>query len=136
MIRLTDRSKEIPLPLQENAAFWARAHEKLARYEDSGLDPEEIYELLHSTTGPLHKKLGEWIDADRDGRIIILPCEIGHPIFILRGDVEDGYETRKKTNIQVVGFTLGCLNKKFELYPFYFLTREEAEAALKGDGEQ
>lgn len=42
MNRLTDRSKEIPLPCAENASFWARVHEKLARYEDSGLEPEEV----------------------------------------------------------------------------------------------
>lgn len=41
MNRLTDRSKEIPLPCADNAAFWARVHEKLARYEDTGLEPEE-----------------------------------------------------------------------------------------------
>lgn len=43
MNRLTDRSKEIPLPCAYNASsFWARVHEKLARYEDSGLEPEEV----------------------------------------------------------------------------------------------
>ena len=42
MNRLTDRSKEIPLPCADNALFWARVHEKLARYEDSGLEPEEV----------------------------------------------------------------------------------------------
>lgn len=41
MNRLTDRSKEIPLPCADNSVFWARVHEKLARYEDSGLEPEE-----------------------------------------------------------------------------------------------
>ena len=41
MNRLTDRSKEIPLPCTSNGVFWARVHEKLARYEDSGLEPEE-----------------------------------------------------------------------------------------------
>lgn len=41
MNRLTDRSKEIPLPCADNGVFWARVHEKLARYEDSGLEPEE-----------------------------------------------------------------------------------------------
>lgn len=34
MERLTNRNKEIPLPCPENALFWGRVHEKLARYED------------------------------------------------------------------------------------------------------
>ena len=42
MDRLTDRSKEIPLPCTGNGVFWARVHEKLARYEDTGLEPEEV----------------------------------------------------------------------------------------------
>lgn len=46
MNRLTDRSKEIPLPCAENASFWARVHEKLARYEDSGLAPDELEKLV------------------------------------------------------------------------------------------
>ena len=41
MNRLTDRSKEIPLPCADNSVFWARVHEKLARYEDTGLEPEQ-----------------------------------------------------------------------------------------------
>ncbi len=35
MERLTNRDKEIPLPNANNALFWARVHEKLARYEDA-----------------------------------------------------------------------------------------------------
>lgn len=42
MNRLTDRSKEIQLPCTGNGVFWARVHEKLARYEDSCLEPEEV----------------------------------------------------------------------------------------------
>lgn len=74
MNRLTDRSKEIPLPCADNSVFWARVHEKLARYEDTGLEPEEMREMLHDSTGPLHKKLGEWIDAEQEGRLLVLPC--------------------------------------------------------------
>lgn len=46
MNRLTDRNKEIPLPCADNAAFWARVHEKLARYEDTGLAPDELEKLV------------------------------------------------------------------------------------------
>lgn len=46
MNRLTDRNKEIPLPCADNSVFWARVHEKLARYEDSGLAPDELEKLV------------------------------------------------------------------------------------------
>lgn len=49
------------------------AIDRLAAYEDAGLTPEEINELLHQSYGPLHKKLGQWIAAEKDGRLAILP---------------------------------------------------------------
>lgn len=36
---------------------------KLARYEDLGLEPEEIFDFFHKT--------GRWIEADSQGRLII-----------------------------------------------------------------
>ena len=46
MNRLTDRNKEIQLPCTGNGVFWARVHEKLARYEDTGLEPDELEKLV------------------------------------------------------------------------------------------
>ena len=45
---------------------------KLARYEDLGLEPEEIHELLHRSYGPLHQKIGRWIKADSEGRLVTI----------------------------------------------------------------
>lgn len=147
MKRLTDRSKEIPLPLQENAAFWAKAHEKLARYEDSGLDPEEIHELLHDTTGPIHKKLGQWIDAEQDERLMIFPCKVGTELFVIwfgkivKGDVI-GFHFHEWSNGSYVRvlFDTKKLNgaRDFSLDSFgktLFFSKEEAEAALKGENK-
>ena len=85
---------------QPTGLKWAEALERLADYEDSGLTPEELHELLHDSTGPLHKKLGEWIGAERDGRLLIQPCDgiesdvwiptaeqlpaVGEPVLIVR----------------------------------------------------
>lgn len=55
-----------PLSLKE-------LREQLSAYKNTGLTPEEIEELLHKTYGPLHKKLGRWIAAEQDGRLVILP---------------------------------------------------------------
>lgn len=44
--------------------------ERLRAYERTGLEPEEIEELLHDSTGPLHKKLGKWIKAEAEGRLV------------------------------------------------------------------
>lgn len=55
--------------------------ERLKAYEDTGLTPEEIKELLHDTTGPLHHKLGEWIDADTSDRLVVLPHDAKDAVY-------------------------------------------------------
>lgn len=76
-IHRCDRTNEI-----DKDYLYGPAIERLAEYEDTGLSPEEIKELLHDSTGPLHQKLGKWIDAERDGRLIILPVKEGTPLFV------------------------------------------------------
>ena len=94
-IRNGDGSVSQPVDMK-----WSEALERLAAYEDSGLTPEELHELLHDSTGPLHKKLGELIDAAWDGRLLIQPCDgvkndvwiptseqfppVGEPVLIVR----------------------------------------------------
>ncbi len=81
--RLTDRSKEIPLPCADNAVFWARVHEKLAQYEDTELEPEEIKRSDALLRGFIdlsrrHERTLLWMEkvmiADREGRLLVLPC--------------------------------------------------------------
>ena len=85
MNRLTDRSKEISLPCADNGVFWARVHEKLARYEDSGLEPEQCakyaqaekegrYIVLKEPRSAGVHRLEEIARADIEGRLLVLPC--------------------------------------------------------------
>lgn len=108
---------------------------KLARYEDTGLEPEEIKEQLHESTGPLHKRLGEWIDADRKGRLPILPCAIGDAVWGIRnhkghvcahhGFVSEMYYSKDmKLIIVIKNICRGEFGKSV------FHTREQAEKAL------
>lgn len=72
--------RELPCPYN-GACSQRKVWERLKAYEDTGLTPEEIKELLHDTTGPLHHKLGEWIDADASGRLVVLPCKVGDVVY-------------------------------------------------------
>lgn len=115
---------------------------RLAAYEDTGLMPEEIKELLYDTTGPLHRKLGEWIDADKDGRLVVLPCKVGQRVFALLNTEKHISECEVK---QIglgneIGFAciepIGARGREYgvSLKGFgktVFLTREEAERALE-----
>ena len=53
---------------------------RLAAYEDTGLGPEEVKEheaayaeIMTRTYGPIHEKIGQWLQAERDGRLVVLP---------------------------------------------------------------
>lgn len=131
MNRLTDRSKEIPLPCAYNASsFWARVHEKLARYEDTELEPE---------------KCAKYAQAEKEGRLVVLPCKVGDMVWLIvqglsspmpvpvcsltwRGGEWSINADREETDPpKVVGFQIGKT---------VFLTREAAEKALKERREE
>ena len=126
------------------------------------LSPEERHELEHDTYGPLHRKIGTWIKADSEGRLLVLPCKVGDLLYeidapeygvivckVLWVDSYMGPEQHVEGNEQI--FTHLCCVKvidghgKGSSYSFapdefgesVFLTREAAEAALKGaaDGD-
>lgn len=110
---------------------------QLAAYEDTGLTPEEIKELLHDTTGPLHHKLGEWIDADASGRLVVLPCKVGDTVYLLfAGNPNNPVISTLKIN--TVSDAVNLIGKMgMRKYIGRFLSREEAEKALEAmkDGD-
>lgn len=104
---------------------------RLAAYEDTGLTPEQVEELAHDTTGPLHRKIGEWIEAEAAGRLEVLPCKVGDTLWAA--------DTTPVTPLHVmaVAFFLegkdgGYYERLSNVGKSVFLTREEAETALKG----
>lgn len=110
-----------------------------------GLEPSEIAEskLLIATRKDPEKlaRMAELVEADRDGRYVVLPCHIGDPVFMGTGrskitgyeeDVCDGFYIGRNGVLQVKAQnhkgnhgTYGVIGQTAEL------TREAAEAALK-----
>lgn len=98
-------------------------------------DEIKLYEAVKSIEGIVpFDRLLELADADRAGLLVMLPCKVGDTVF----DIEDGtaYATRV-LNISYFGDHWAC--RTVSSYPNLeqfgtriFLTREEAEAALKG----
>lgn len=88
-------------------------------------------------------RLRELVEADRDGRCVVLPCHIGDPVFMAIGrskitgyeeDACDGFYIGRNGVLQVKAQnnkgnhgTYGVIGQTAEL------TREAAEAALKGE---
>lgn len=116
--------------------------ERLKEYEDAGLEPEQVMELKSFTQGGIHKVDDGWknvqelLQAEKEARLVVLPCKVGDHVW---ADGREaivvwffGYKTERYLHAQFLD------NSEYTDIPFYeigktvFLTREEAEAALKG----
>lgn len=125
---------------------------RLAAYEDTGLEPEEILtakgmaevacalNLLkeYQSVGSI-ERFREFDQAEKDGRLVVLPCKVGDTVF----DIEDG--TPYKTRVLSFSYfgdgfwacrTVSSYPDLKEFGKRVFLTCEEAEAALKEKGEE
>ena len=106
---------------------------ELAAYEDTGLTPEDIL-CIRATQRITPERLAEIVRAEFDGRLVILPCKVGDTVYrIVRHRVNvSGYrmEWEWETIVEAVPFRIGMVDA---IGKTVFLTRAEAEAALKGE---
>ena len=146
------RCKEVKCPY-DTACSQKQVWERLKAYEDTGLTPEEIkapftedamINLAAQALGVEPSRLRELAVADKDGRVVVLPCKvgdilwiagsirrlysakvrtffIGHPSGVRWGDNDDGIQMIRTTECDVPMRDFGRS---------VFLTREEAEKAL------
>lgn len=122
---------------------------RLAAYEDTGLMPEEI-DMDHEAAETLRQlcrgcdldRLEELAEAEKDGRLMVLPCKVGQRVFALLDTDKHISECEVKriwlgNEIGFVGLEpIGARGREYgvALNGFgktVFLTREEAEAALE-----
>lgn len=143
-------------PMADCTALYCRNRllDRLVAYEDTGLTPEEIkapftedamINLAAQALGVEAARLREIAEADKDGRVVVLPCKVGDTVWIVdavrklysakvrtffcghtsavRGDDYDGHIHMIRTTecdipMQKFGKTV-------------FLSHEEAEKALQ-----
>ena len=121
---------------------------RLKAYEDTGLEPETVetvklalcakhmvdLETLNNT--PI-SRLVELAEADKDGRVVVLPCRQGdelwtycnHPVKrVYSFTVSDVSTLNGRTVLNTLG--LGTIRTE-DIGKTVFLTREEAEKALQ-----
>lgn len=140
------------------SAFCQSGLDRLSAYEDTGLAPEEIKAALATNdTARVFvekmtefggteavKRLRELAEADRDGRVVVLPCKVGDTVYFVLKDSPQFYPDTngwyigesKVLTVTDKGFCDGevggdCITPWDELGRTVFLTREEAEQALK-----
>lgn len=115
----------------ESGSFTQRkVWERLKAYEDTGLTPELVQETAELAIW-VHdngiEKIKEWIKADKDGRLMVLPCKVGDTVWRIKRTFEE-YPDRSKPYIEPSGF---LLQDVFNISKTVFLTSEEAEKALE-----
>lgn len=123
---------------------YAELRERLKAYEDSELSPEDaanLHAILRLGDGMTLMRLRELAVADQEGRVIVLPCKVGHRVFALLDTDKHISECEVKqigmgNKIGFIGLEpIGARGREYgvSLNGFgktVFLTREEAEKAL------
>ena len=94
-------------------------------------DEIKLYEAVKSIEGIVpFDRLLELADADRAGRLVVLPCKVGDTVYRVL-TTRDCPPVISEVKIKTVGQAadlIGRMGKRKLLS--YYLTREEAEAAL------
>ena len=123
-------------------AAWSR----LAAYEDTGLTPERCaefaradaegrYIVMRDTKQEGVARLRELAEADKDGRLVVLPCKVGDKLYrVFDGNISEH-------EVQNMKYFARQRRLGIDMTPFFpdagrfigktvFLTREEAEKEL------
>lgn len=117
--------------------------DRLAAYEDTGMTPEEI-DMDHEAAETLRQlcrgcdldRLEKLAEADKDGRVVVLPCKVGDVLYRAS---PSGVVVHRVANVMYRGLTSRWYIDTIPNLPYAseelgkttFLTREEAEKALE-----
>ena len=125
-----------------------RLYARLGAYEDTERTPEEVtalgklfdYALEESKTLTeqlaLLNRIRDLAEADKDGRVVALPCKVGDTLYrVFAGEILE-HKVRNMRYLAIQGrwdidTTPFCSYVESSMGKTIFLTREEAEAALE-----
>ena len=149
---------------EDGACSQRKVWERLKAYEDTGLTPGEVLSMsgewrammtVLNSIGGGYTRLRELAEADKDGRVVVLPCKDWLDVVfgdqVLFWGIDQNYVENPIMEISVDdaerimwydGYKTVCLKgtdengDAWEFYPeeigkTVFLTREEAEKALE-----
>lgn len=126
--------------------------ERLAAYEDTGLTPEEIkapftedtmINLAAQALGVETSRLRGLAEADKDGRVVVLPCKVGETVYFVNAKQilefavvgyavdETGISWVHSEHVDKIGNTNERTFSPDRFGKNTFFTREEAEKALQ-----
>ncbi len=169
MERLTKRSKNggvyfpeelVGVTLMPDNITIHRLLWRLAAYEDTGLEPEQcvtakalIYAAFSDDTSKV-ERIRELLKADKEGRLVVLPCKVGYTLWHVGRDNVPREMELEAPDIRIVctdedNLCMATCNRKPDGACVYrlrndgasigktvFLTREEAEKALEAVNDE
>lgn len=123
--------------VQQLILDYLRAREDVRAYEATGLTPEQcenakaIIESAFSDDTSKAERIRELLKADKDGRLVVLPCKVGDTVYrLFVGNPDNPVIVTLKIN--TVTEAVKLIGKMgMHKYIGAFLTREEAENALE-----
>ena len=156
MERLTYRDKDGFPMMKKRGGFKQGGVERLAAYEETELTPEEI-DMDHEAAEQLRQlcrgydlgRLEELVKADKDGRLVVLPCKVGDTLWVTGRDNVPREMELEAPDIRTActdedNLCMSACSRKPDGFCAYrlrndgadigktvFLSREEAEAALE-----
>lgn len=139
--------RELPCPHNNNCTQ-RKVWEKLKDYEDIGLEPAEVNDAVvgaklmakakvASAFGVAAERLRELAEADKAGRLVVLPCKAGDELWTFYNYPDEQVCSFTVTDISTLnGRTMlntsrcGVIDAR-DVGKTVFLTREEAVEALE-----
>lgn len=145
--------RELPCPYN-NACTQRQVWERLKEYEDSGLSPIDCGEARKIEDGLSEHdysiaRMVELMQADKAGRVVVLPCKVGEKLWVIGRDNVPREMELEAPDIRAVctdedNLCMSTCNRKPDGYCAYrlrndgasigktvFITREEAEEVLE-----
>lgn len=120
--------------------------ERLAAYEDTGLTPERCAEFARADAEGRYivmrdaeqegvARLRELAEADKDGRVVVLPCKVGDVLYAAESaTVIPLHVMEVAIYLALEGEDGGDYEQISNIGKTVFLTREEAEKAMEVSG--
>ena len=139
--------RELPCPYN-GACSQRKVWERLAAYEETGLTPERCagfaradaegrYIVMRDAEQEGVARLRELAEADKDGRLVVLPCKVGDELWTFCSHPVEQVYSFTVTDISTLnGRTMlntsrcGVVDAR-DVGKTVFLTREEADEALE-----
>lgn len=126
------------------------AVERLAAYEDTGMTPEEVQNIVTFENEKLYpekeltlfgKPISRWFElhaAEQEGRLVVLPCKVGDVVYVIIdgkifcGEVYHISYSNYYGKVTATAWTKAGNGAAFEHFgKTVFLSRAEAEKAME-----